>query len=206
MQKNTDLQPDLQEFFYDLPLPIDPGLPEKKYAPAFVSELAIDYREFVDTLNYDLETGVFTRRLPSRFSSKRAGDEFGTISFNEKTGCSYRVCMFGGRMFYCHRLAYLWVNGVPSHKFVDHADGDTLNNSYKNLRLASREQNNQNSKKSRRNTSGFKGVTRNKNSFIASIRAFNQTYYLGSFASAEDAFEARNMAAKDLHGVFPRNS
>ena len=45
----------------------------------------------------------------------------------------------------------------------DHADGDTLNNTNDNLRIASAAQNTQNQGLRSSNTSGFKGVSRFRN-------------------------------------------
>lgn len=85
---------------------------------------------------------------------------------------------------------------------VDHKDGDTLNNQRENLRLATRSQNNANSKIPKTNTSGYKGVSfcNERKLWHASIKSKS----LGRFDSPEEAARHYNLAAKNLWGEFAR--
>jgi hypothetical protein len=86
---------------------------------------------------------------------------------------------------------------------IDHIDGDGLNNTRSNLRLATHAQNGQNSRKQVNNTSGYIGVSREgKSKWRAQIRVDGSKTYLGSFETAEEAAEARDRAARKLHGEF----
>lgn len=91
---------------------------------------------------------------------------------------------------------------------VDHIDGNTLNNTWANLRTCNKAQNQQNRpglivKNGKRVTSRFKGVSLGyKGKFIAQIRANNSVYHLGTFISETEAAMAYNEAALVLHGEY----
>lgn len=87
---------------------------------------------------------------------------------------------------------------------IDHKNGNKLDNSFHNLRLASQSQNMSNRQKPISNTSGFKGVRFHKptGKWQAYIKHNYKQKHLGLFVSAEDAALAYNKAAVELHGQF----
>jgi len=90
--------------------------------------------------------------------------------------------------------------------YVDHINGDGLDNRKCNLRVANHSQNHMNERLRCDNKSGFKGVTRiTRGGWQATITAAGKTLYLGSFATPEAAYEARCAAAARYHGEFSRN-
>ncbi len=100
-----------------------------------------------------------------------------------------------------HRL----VLGVTDMRIkCDHRNGDTLDNQRGNLRRATTPQNAFNSLKSRRNTSGFRGVSFHKrsNKWQALIQINGTRKFLGHFDSAREAGDAYRTAAKEYHGEF----
>jgi hypothetical protein len=106
---------------------------------------------------------------------------------------------------YLHRL----LMQPASNLDVDHIDGDGLNNQRANLRVCTRSENCRNQRIKKSNTSGFKGVTFNKQSQLwqAQIRsgqAAASNRYLGLFASAEEAARAYDAVALTQHGEFAR--
>jgi hypothetical protein len=110
-----------------------------------------------------------------------------------------------GRAIRAHRLAFLWMTGdIPD--LIDHADGNPHNNAWLNLRPATRNQNRQNSRRGKNNTSGFKGVSFQHTSqkWLAYINKDHKKIFLGSFADPETAGAAYARAAKELHGEFAR--
>lgn len=93
---------------------------------------------------------------------------------------------------------------LPGLAQVDHRDRNGLNNQRSNLRAATGSGNAQNRNRRRSNTSGYIGVTLNKQArkWQADIEANGRRYYLGLFADPVEAARARDAAAMELHGVF----
>ena len=112
-------------------------------------------------------------------------------------------CRGGKRvMVIMHRLLIQ----APDKLEVDHIDGDGLNNSRCNLRLATKAQNAHNSRTPINNTSGYKGVWWNKrdNVFLCRIGVNGKYKHLGSFRCATSAHLAYRKASAELHGAFGR--
>jgi hypothetical protein len=153
---------------------------------------------------YDPETGIFTWRYRpdqrkewnSRFAGKPTGhrdSRHGEI----RIGFHYGI-------YQAHRLAWLYMTGEWPPGVVDHKDCNPSNNVWTNLREATQRQNIWNSRIKSNNTSGYKGVTRDKKRWTARIMANYQKVHLGTFDTKEEAYEAYVEAAKRLHGKFAR--
>lgn len=89
-------------------------------------------------------------------------------------------------------------------EFIDHIDGDTLNNRRANLRIVTHSQNCMNRKVTSANTSGYKGVWNRGNRWYAGIKIQGKRIHLGSFDTAEEAYAAYCEAAQEIHGEFAR--
>lgn len=83
---------------------------------------------------------------------------------------------------------------------VDHINHNTLDNRRENLRFVSNTENQYNQKISKKNTSGYKGVSWSKNNkkWQAYIRKDKILKSLGYFSVPEDAARAYNTAADEL--------
>lgn len=66
------------------------------------------------------------------------------------------------KLYLSHRIIFLFNYGYLPN-FIDHIDGNPLNNKIENLRQATKKENAYNSKIFKTNTSGVKGVSWNKN-------------------------------------------
>lgn len=103
-----------------------------------------------------------------------------------------------------HRVIWIMFNGsIPEGILIDHIDGDKQNNRIENLRLANRTQNNVNSigKSKRGHPKGVQPVGRK---FRAKIYSKGITYCLGTFSTIEEAKEAYDTKAVELHGEFAK--
>ena len=101
------------------------------------------------------------------------------------------------------RLHDLLLPGVP---FVDHLNGDKLDNRRRNLRPCSTAENNANRASKAGASSRFKGVTwdKSRDKWMAAIAAHGQSKTLGRFDNEEDAARAYDAAAKVAYGEFAR--
>lgn len=91
-------------------------------------------------------------------------------------------------------------------RYVDHKNGNGLDNRRSNLRIVNRSQNQWNTEKQRNNKSGHKGVFWYKRSrkWRAKIMVHGKTIELGLFTEVESAAAAYNAAAAKYHGEFRR--
>lgn len=90
--------------------------------------------------------------------------------------------------------------------WVDHINGDTLDNRRSNLRLCTVSGNNHNRMKSKNNTSGYKGVSwlKQNQKWRAYIKVNSKDKHLGCYLDKEDAARAYDKAAKEYFGEFAR--
>jgi hypothetical protein len=151
-----------------------------------------------EMLNYDEKTGIFTWRVKSSRSVK-VGQVAGGLC-----GAGYWQIRINRKPYLAHRLAWLYLYGEWPKGVIDHKSGDTLENKSSNLRDCSRVENNQNMRKSKNNSSGFKGVSFNKKSkkWHASAGLNGKVVYLGYHSTPEKANEAYQDFAKKNHGEF----
>jgi len=127
-------------------------------------------------LNYDENTGIFTRRI-SLHGKVKVGDIAGTIANDGY--CHIRV---DSKRYQAHRLAWLYVHGEWPTNQIDHINGIRNDNRIANLREATRSENQQNRKTSNYNsTSGYLGVSVNKDAYTSYIRLNGKIIYLGRF-------------------------
>lgn len=89
-------------------------------------------------------------------------------------------------------------------KMCDHINGNKLDCRKKNLRIVTRSQNCFNRKLNKNSSTGYKGVSLWRGKFRASINKDKHRYWLGIFSNPDNAAEAYNKAAKELHGVYAK--
>lgn len=112
----------------------------------------------------------------------------------------YVITQRTGRQIMMHRL----ITGLDTHITVDHANRNPLDNTRKNLRVATYSQNAINSKVPVNNRSGYKGVFFKKQTgrWCAQINHKKKRFNLGYFDTAEKAAKAYNQKARELFGEF----
>lgn len=103
-------------------------------------------------------------------------------------------------------LAHRRVMSAPDGIYVDHINGNKLDNRLENLRLATAEQNGRNCKTHSRNTSGFRGVywSNTCKYWYAQIFDKGENIHLGTFGHLADAIGARVGAEVLIYGEFAR--
>lgn len=110
----------------------------------------------------------------------------------------------GGRNNRTYELMHRAIMKPPKDVWIDHIDGNALNNTRENLRFCTRYQNQQNRPKNKNNASGYKGVYLHKQTrkWRARIYANGKNHSLGLFSTPEEAALAYDNAAKELHSEF----
>ncbi len=169
--------------------------------------------ELRSILDYNAKTGVLSwKRRPefSRadigFNNKAAGKVAGTVT--GRADSKYVHIGIDGVYYGAHRIIWKMMTGEEPPDFIDHRDGDRLNNRWVNFRPADNGTNLQNAKLRKDNKSGIKGVfwESSRKKWVAVITVNGTSRRLGRFASIAAAKQAITEARDKLHGEFARHS
>lgn len=151
---------------------------------------------------FDYKDGLLISKVSKARNKIKKGDVIGCLMKN-----GYLKTRIGQKEYLVHRIIFLMHHGwLP--EYVDHKDGNPLNNCIENLRPATNQQNSFNSKTSKANTSGVKGVSWSKarNKWEAKITMDGKTVHLGRFADIQDAEKAVRLYRTKHHGNFARHN
>lgn len=154
----------------------------------------IDSIRLRELLHYAPETGKFTWIIKPCKKIK-AGTEAGCIS-------KYLYITILRKRYPAHRLAWIYVYGEFPALFVDHINGNPLDNRIENLRQVTTAQNGQNRYKAHSNNAyGKLGLNYDKAKKLwrARIALDGKRIYLGKFKTQEAAYEAYVTAKRELH-------
>jgi hypothetical protein len=150
-----------------------------------------------ELLSYDPQTGEFTWiKAPPRkgfLLGQRAG---------YKTKPGYRVIKIDQKTYGEAHLAFLYMTGGRPEEEVDHKNIDPSDNSWSNLRCASKSQNQRNKGRYSNNTSGVKGVRYCEGSYLARVAGAPCSK---RFKTLEEASEWVEFVREELHGEFARH-
>jgi hypothetical protein len=119
-------------------------------------------------------------------------------------GDGYRRVKLNGKLYAVHRLIWVMHGNEPA-QFIDHINGDQLDNRIENLRAATHSQNCMNRVVRFDSKSGVKGVTLKKGKWHAGVTVNYKRYSGGCFDCKEDAIAAVDKLRRELHGEFARS-
>jgi HNH endonuclease/AP2 domain len=169
------------------------------------------HEELCHRYHYDPDTGHVLWKNPPP-GRGRAGARAGTVQINHKGRVIPQIkrkITIKGNKYQEHAIVWyymtgVWVYDLNTGQEIDHIDRDSANNVWSNLRLATRYQNNCNTRKRQNRSSKYKGVFYDKKSgkWRAYIYYELQRYNLGSHEHEVDAARAYNAKALELHGEF----
>jgi hypothetical protein len=153
------------------------------------TELTKDF--VLEMLEYIPSTGMLLQK------KARPKVQVGSIA-GVVTPKGYRYIQFNGKKYAAHRLVWLIENGKFPSLFIDHIDGNKLNNVITNLREVTGKQNNENKGAQRNSQTGIRGVSFNKKlkKFVAQIQHNGENHYLGLHETPQEAEKAYIEAAK----------
>lgn len=152
-------------------------------------------------INYYVHENKLYHKFASRNGKAQPGTEAGWL---DRYG--YRIMEVSACRFPVHRAIYYLKTGQWC-VYLDHIDGDPLNNSLDNLRPANHSNNMRNTRLSKRNTSGYKGVSWDKKSKLWVVRVRVASYYkvFGKFADKELAGLVASEVRRKYHGEFAKD-
>lgn len=156
-----------------------------------------------ELFEYSVITGEL--RWKAKSSVKATRTLVGSLATN--LNGSHFQTRVDGSLYMTHRLIWRLITGDdPGCLEVDHVDLCKTNNSWHNLRLATRGENQHNRPSYRSNKTGYKGVSyyQRYGKYLASIRVQGRTKTIGYFQTPEEAHTAYCKAAAELHGEFSR--
>ena len=150
----------------------------------------ISLAELKRQLDYNPDTGVFTRRIRSG-NNVYVGDVAGGKSSRD----GYVFISVNNKGYPAHRLAWLYMTGEWLD-CLDHIDHVRDNNKFSNLRKATRQENQKNHSMHKDNTSGVCGVTwvKSRGKWQSQINSESKHYSLGRFNDFFEAVCARKSA------------
>ena len=137
-------------------------------------------------LDYNAETGWFHWR--ERRGSSHAGKLAGSLHSR-----GYIHISLFRKLHKAHRLAWLYVHGAWPDGEIDHINGVPNDNRICNLRVVTRSENMQNTRRL------YKGVTFKRGYWRARISLDRHQIFLGQFKNREDALAARRAAELKYH-------
>ena len=129
------------------------------------------------------------------------------VMIGDMAGCQdtngYKKVRINGKMHGNHRIIFAMHNGYFP-KQIDHIDRNPKNNKIENLRDATHAENQWNTTKNAKNTSGYKNVLwrKDKKKWTCRFKVNGKHIMRGSFNTAEEANVYAEKLRKELHGEY----
>lgn len=153
-----------------------------------------------EIFDYDSENGWLIRK------QTRAG-----IPWNKPCGhkpsnsVGYGQVVIDYKLYYSHRIIWLWHYGEWPDGEIDHKDQNKMNNRIENLRVVSSSESKQNLRLKRNNTTGYPGVSWYKpgKKYRVHITVDMKQIFIGIFDTLEEASVAYMTAKIQYHPTSP---
>jgi HNH endonuclease len=174
-------------------------------------KFAIGARLVRKLLSYDPASGIFawreTELRPPNWNATYAGKRAGYLHAKTRRRCIAIMSGDKKRRYQENVLAWLYMTGDWPTAEVDHENGDSSDNSWKNLRLATNSQNKCNRPVLPRNKLGIKGVwyDEGRDKYVMSAK-FGTKRISRRYDTVEAAAAAYAEAAARMHGEFARTA
>jgi hypothetical protein len=173
-----------------------------------------DIRFVRECLDYDPDTGLLIwrerplhhfsnaasqKRMNACYAGKVAGAEHAT---GKQGRYRYWGVRLAGVFYPAHRLAWLLYHGIdPEPLEVDHINGNGLDNTIANLRLATRSENMAaNLRPHSDSSTRARGIQKNGSGYMARVMLHGKSHYIGTWRNLDEAIKARQEALKRLRG------
>lgn len=164
-------------------------------------EKALTAEHLRGILHYEKKTGIMTWVFPPKNHPRMLGKNAGSTRTGK--GKSYIWIKVDRVAYSLSRLAFLWVTGEWPKEQIDHKNGNSLDNRWKNLRAATQVQNSWNHKKRARRINLPMGVKQLASGrFQARIAKNKVMHTIGSFDSPLQAKRAYEKKRKEFYGEF----
>ena len=121
-------------------------------------------------------------------------------------GTVYRRMSIDGVPYGVHQAVFMWHHGyIP--RYIDHADGNGLNNRIDNLREATQSQNAFNSRMRSDNTSGERNVYWHERArrWFVRLSINRRTHSFGTYKTIEEARAVARRVREEHYGAFARH-
>lgn len=118
-----------------------------------------------------------------------------------KEGTGYAMSRSKGKAVKMHRI----IMDAKKGEFIDHINGNKLDNRLNNLRICTKHQNEFNQKVRIDNKFGYRGISKMKNGRLrATINYYGHQYHIGVFDNIDKAINEYNSYAFLLYGEYAR--
>jgi hypothetical protein len=161
--------------------------------------------------DYNAETGVlrWKTRPKEQFHKARMWKMWNTRFAGQVAGSlhktlGYRDISLDYQLYRAHRIIFKLMTGEEPPDNPDHKNRNRADNQWDNLRPATQSEQNYNMGLRKDNTSGYRGVVRDRGRWRAEYKINGVTKHIGAFATPEEASAAYETAARKLHGEFYR--
>ena len=161
----------------------------------FIGQKMITQERLKELVSYNPETGVFVW-ISNNGMKAKAGNIAGRIG-----AYGYSVFSVDGRVYFAHRLAWLYINGEFPRNNIDHLNGVRDDNRIANLRDVTQQINCQNHRKQNGNKKELIGACFDKatGKYKAQIMHNGVNFHIGRFDTQEQAHMAYVETKRSIH-------